>query len=215
MTKRDYYAGDALVMTATVAAVTATDHGPALELEATVFCPKGGGQLCDLGTIGGVQVEAVVYGENDRILHVIESSEAFAVGDLVELAVDASRRKLNCRLHTAGHLVAQTAEAMILGSKARQGHHWPGEARVEVDLNGAEVPGGFLESLGDRVSFAVAEDRAVTKTDGLRPPRTVTIDGFPPLPCGGTHVRTLAELNRIGLRNVKVKKGVLRIGYEC
>jgi Ser-tRNA(Ala) deacylase AlaX len=44
--------------------------------------------------------------------------------------------------------------------------------------------------------------------------RSICIGRFPPMGCGGTHLRSLRELGQIQLRGVKTKSGRLRIGYD-
>jgi Ser-tRNA(Ala) deacylase AlaX len=44
--------------------------------------------------------------------------------------------------------------------------------------------------------------------------RIVVIDGVNEDPCGGTHVPSLGCLVGFSVRSVKVKKGVLKVGYD-
>lgn len=211
---RLYYTSDDLSIETRITGIFGTANGHAVQLAETVLCPKGGGQLSDVGTIADTAVTNVVYGENDSILHLVDTVDGLEPGQSVGVAVDPTRRARNCRLHTAGHLIAQSAERLLPGSRAKQGHHWPGEARVEIELNGSEVGEIFIDELKTLVAELVAADLAVTRSDGTPPPRVVTIDGFAPLACGGTHVASLGALASVTLRNSKIKKGVLRIGYD-
>ena len=44
--------------------------------------------------------------------------------------------------------------------------------------------------------------------------RVVDLGGLGSYPCGGTHVRSLGELGKVVVRNVKGKKGISKVGYE-
>ncbi len=217
MTMKRYYSSRELSGTATIVAVNLIDGQTQIELNQTLFAPKGGGQLCDLGTIDGSSVLEVRYDGGESILHVLpgEAANVLIVGQHVTLAVDATRRMLNSRLHTAGHLVAQVAERIVPNATAVQGHHWPGESRVELIVDEVANLNIVQQQIANAVNALIAEDLAVHCTDDQIKRRSVTIQGFAPLECGGTHVASLGALERIVLRGAKLKKGRLRIGYEC
>ena len=54
--------------TATVTACRETEKGFLVELDATAFYPEGGGQACDLGTLGDAKV-LDVREQGQQILH--------------------------------------------------------------------------------------------------------------------------------------------------
>ena len=45
--------------------------------------------------------------------------------------------------------------------------------------------------------------------------RRVTIEGLQTDPCGGTHVRTTADLTGIQITRVRTKKGQLKLSYTA
>jgi len=53
-----------------------------VELDQTLFYPRGGGVSCDTGVLGGMKVVETSK-EGDRILHTLESPPNFAVGQSV------------------------------------------------------------------------------------------------------------------------------------
>ena len=64
----------------------------------------------------------------------------------------------------------------------------------------------------ERTRQAIEADRKVYASQhGDR--RVVGIDGMHEDPCGGTHVTSLGQLAGFSLRSVKVKGGVLKVGY--
>ncbi|MFY9463074.1 MAG: alanine--tRNA ligase-related protein [Candidatus Sungiibacteriota bacterium] len=78
-------------------------------LDATIFYPQGGGQPYDTGAIESGVGRFIVQDTRftDGIVKHIGHFETgmFAVGEQVELSVDADRRALHSRLHSAGHVV--------------------------------------------------------------------------------------------------------------
>jgi Ser-tRNA(Ala) deacylase AlaX len=43
--------------------------------------------------------------------------------------------------------------------------------------------------------------------------RVMEIEGFKPIPCGGTHLENLGELNEVKIKKAKLKKNKLKISY--
>src|SRR5437660_1190286 len=83
-----------------------------LQLDKTCFYPRGGGQDWDEGWIEGADGAAVfrvhkVRLDENGIVHHIGRSTAGELnkGDAVNCTVDANRRTINTRLHSAGHVI--------------------------------------------------------------------------------------------------------------
>ena len=216
-TQRDYYFGGALTGTATILQCQPSDKGLLVALDRTIFVPQGGGQPCDLGTIGGSPVLHVEAGVDDPeiLWHLIQPRDGIVAGLIVELRIDPDRRRLNSRLHSGGHLLAALVEQALGGAaKACGGHHWPsGEARVEFICETS--PGPELQSqIETAISNAIHIDHIVRASLADDGNRYVQIGNYPLMRCGGTHVARLQELGSIVLRSVKHKKGRLRVGYD-
>src|SRR2546427_817610 len=82
-----------------------------VQLDETIFHPKGGGQPSDEGTINGIKVSYLYKEIPDKahlecfeIFHCFDQEEEldFKEGDKVELVIDKAKRKLYSALHTAG-----------------------------------------------------------------------------------------------------------------
>ena len=74
-----------------------------------MFYPQGGGQPYDTGTISSGDIKFVVeevrYAEGE-VLHIGRFEHVrFMEGEQVRCTVDAERRLLNTRLHSAGHVL--------------------------------------------------------------------------------------------------------------
>src|SRR5213594_4807111 len=79
--------------------------GSRVELDQTLFYPRGGGVSCDTGVLGGMKVVETSK-DGDKILHTLESPASFGVGQTVAGRVDWERRHRLMRMHTAGHLLS-------------------------------------------------------------------------------------------------------------
>ena len=106
MTQRLFFTDDALTADINVISCIPHDDGFAVTVQATPFHPQGGGQPCDLGQIGDSEVLKVLQ-EPDSIVHYVK--QAVALGPACA-RVDAPRRHLNARLHSAGHLIGVVGE---------------------------------------------------------------------------------------------------------
>jgi len=80
-------------------------EGGKVELDQTLFYPRGGGVSSDTGVLGGQKVVETTK-EGDRILHTLESSTGLEVGQTVTGKIDWDRRHRLMRMHTAGHLLS-------------------------------------------------------------------------------------------------------------
>jgi Ser-tRNA(Ala) deacylase AlaX len=192
------------------------DGSTSVVLDRTVCYPQGGGQPSDHATIDGPHGSLAVSAARRAPDGVVEHrgtmlSGTLVVGDAVACVVDAVRRLLNSRVHTAGHVIdaaLQDIGARLLPAK---GFHDPVGAYVAY----AEVAVGQM--LPDSAAIAaaanarVATDAAsVLRREGAM--RFVTF-GDREVACGGTHVAHLTQVGTITIRAVKRKEGQVRISY--
>lgn len=213
MTTRLYYKDSRLAGTSVVRSLLNGDTN-AVILAETLFHPQGGGQKADLGFIGKAHVLHVANREDGEVIHYVDSLDGLSVGDEVLFQVDSAHRCLNSRLHTAGHLIAAVGEALAPSLKGRAGHHWPGEARVDFEIDGSEPDDSFEVQLKGEISRLISLDLPVHATPPDSPPRLVQIGEYRPIPCGGTHVKGLGDIESIEIRKMKKSKGLLRISYD-
>lgn len=219
MTTRLYYDSDALTFAATA---IAHDGGDATRviLDRTAFYPTSGGQPHDTGTLGGARVLDVID-HDDVIVHVCDAPIALGA---VEGVIDAERRREYTQQHTAQHLLSALAGDR-LGWYTDSVHF--GERHSTIEF---AVPAASDAQLADLTAWATAaiaaahpvtvgyEDAA--SATGLRKPsdrdgiiRIVTIAGLDRSACGGTHVRTTAEVGPVLLVGAEKVRGHLRVSY--
>lgn len=206
MTERLYYTCDDTEGLATVRNCTALPEGGyAVVLDGTLFHPQGGGQPADAGWINEIPVETV-SARNDDVLHIVATPIAPGI---VNLRVDAARRQLHARLHSAGHLIGLAGSEY--GWQPVKAHHWPDEGRITFSAKGnSTLPDGA--SLLAKVSAWQKEalPRRVTYDGGMR---QVGFGELPAYPCGGTHVARLSDIGQVKITQVKMKKGQMIVNY--
>ncbi|PON80350.1 Alanine-tRNA ligase, archaea [Parasponia andersonii] len=248
-TKLDYYENMLnLHSEASILSHSKGDDGRhALILDRTVFHPQGGGQPADTGfiTVDDSDFKFVVQDVRSKdgiVFHYgfienssEESESKLEKGKKVVLYVDESRRKLNSRLHSAGHLLDACMQNAGLGHlEPGKGYHFPDGPFVEykgtVPQN--ELPNkqkelelevNSLISRGGKVSVAVVPyQEAAEMCGGSLPdyipkestPRIVKFGSFPGCPCGGTHVSDISEITSVTVSQIRTKKGLTKVFYN-
>ena len=216
------FRGDAYLRTARASVTGVSERG--IELDATIFYPLGGGQPGDTGALvrangARIAIADTRKGETiDSVLHVPAPAAGLPeVGETVELEIDWDRRYALMRLHTALHVMSCVVVAPVTG-----GNIAPDKARVDFDIDMSQLDAQKIERetnaliarsvVTETVWITDAELDArpeLVKTMSVRPPRgagrvrLLRIPGIDLQPCGGTHVRNLAEIG--GIRVLRVR----------
>jgi alanyl-tRNA synthetase len=195
------------------AKITALHNGekPIIRLDRTWFHPQGGGQKADRGTIEGIFVSHVAHNDGE-VDHYVETIEPFFIEQEVSIIVDTEWRLSNAKHHTAGHLIAALMEERFPNLQAISGHHWVNEARVEFTGEFPDID-RVEETLNAALEQAIAADLPIYISGNPLQNRSIGIGGYPAVPCGGTHLESLAILDRVELTKLKIQKGKLRISY--
>lgn len=211
-----------------------------LTTPSTIFHAQGGGQPSDTGTITSAGSSFTVHQVrklDPAILHMGTFAAQHAQqGAPGEQQIDAHKRILHSRIHTAGHVIGLAAAALrregVLDERIVDGKasHYPGAAFVEfVGL----IAGDKKAAIQERTDALVARDLPVRihfwdeqrargectgvldsfkqDEDGVR---VVEIGDAGSYPCGGTHVKSTAGCGRIVIRNIKRQKGITKVSYE-
>jgi misacylated tRNA(Ala) deacylase len=227
------------------ARVAAVEDGEAtlLVLDRTVFYPGGGGQPADRGLIlrGSDGRSWTVRGARKSggdIVHELEpgAGDPPAVGDLVRVDLDWSRRLSLMRTHTALHalcgVVWRDYGALVTG-----GNMEPGSGRMDFEFE--RMTGDLVDAIEAAVNVELAAARDVrvavlprdeafaipdlirTKVNLLPPGideiRTIEIVGLDLQADGGTHVSNTREVGRIRVQGYESKGRInkrIRIAVE-
>lgn len=230
---------DVTTCAATVVAVQQTDDERTLvQLDETCFYPRGGGQDWDEGMIEGAgtafAVEEVRLDEQGIVRHIGHfTSGEFTAGAEVACTVDAPRRELNTRLHSAGHVVDVAVDQLRPEWKPVRGAHYPHMSFVEydgqVDTADAEALAQEIERIANdtieqgadnEIRFMAVDEMATVcrhvseNIPTNKPARVVVYGGDFGVPCGGTHVRNVKNIGPMRITKVKTKKGLTKVSYE-
>ncbi|MFH0988238.1 MAG: alanine--tRNA ligase-related protein [Parcubacteria group bacterium] len=218
---------------AKVLEIRQTEKGTAVVLDETIFYPQGGGQPADIGKISSQSatftVSDVRLDENGGVLHYGQFETGnFQKGDAVKLEINADRRKLNAKLHSAAHLIDVAVEMIGMPIIApTKGYHFPEGPYVEYDGE-IDDAASYVPKLEEKVNELIAQKIAVEKKNyspdeairkGLRAPagksvRTVAFSGNAEVGCGGTHVENSGEIGGITIRKISSKKGTTKVSYQ-
>ncbi len=216
MPTRKIYLAEPQVLSGTATVVALVDGiRPIVRLDKTWFHPQGGGQKGDRGMIGAVAVLDTKHAEGGEVDHYAASLQGLIVGQSYPIAVDASSRWVNAANHSAGHLIAAVVDPAFPAIKAVQGHHWPGEARVEFagDVTD-DIMARVAEFLPAALNNAITEQWPVAVLGDPFVNRSVQFGNTEHVPCGGTHVAHLGQIKSITVKGIKKKADRMRIHYD-
>ena len=189
-------------------------RGNKVKLNQTIFFAFSGGQESDSGTIGGVKViEAVKQGDKESIIdieYVLEKEPPFSVGKIVEVKIDSEKRRKLRNLHSAAHLlyyiiIEKIGKVRIVGSNVASE-----KARMDFEYNQPLVE--ILPEIESTLNKFIEENHKIVMEDDAEKKdlRWWTCNQWK-MPCGGTHVRTTAEIGSVQLKRVNKGSGKKRI----
>ena len=212
------------VFESAVLACESVEGGWEIILDATAFYPEGGGQACDLGTLGNVNV-LDVQERGETVVHLCDGP--LEVGSIVEGRLDYERRFDLMQQHSGEHIVSGIIHA-------RYGHHnvgfHMGSEVITIDFDGpipaADLPAieaaaneAVWKNLPMRIWYPSPEELPAvgyrTKKQLPWPVRIVEVPGYDKCACCGVHVASTGEIGPIKLFSViKFHQGV-RMEMAC
>jgi len=197
-----------------------------IRLDRTVFYPMGGGQPGDAGALHLASGQSIAIVDTvkgllpDEVIHIpAPGSMLPEPGTELVAEIDWERRYRLMRMHTCLHLLCSIVPGAVTGGQVSDGR-----GRLDFD-----VPGSSLdkEAIASRLNALIAEDRRVgprwitdeelaaqpelVRTMSVKPPsgmgrvRLMEISGVDLQPCGGTHVRSTAEIGRVAVTKIENK----------
>ena len=201
-----------------------SENGWLVELDRTIFYPTGGGQPCDMGTLGGADVtETLLRGET--VLH--RCTAALPVGADVTGEIDWARRLDLMQQHSGEHMISGLLHSHF--GLENVGFHLS-DREVTLDMNGEvsleqlrlieqEANTYVWKNLPVNISWPTAEELAslnyrskLALTENVR---IVEIPGVDLCACCAPHVDTTGQIGLIKVVNVQSHRGGVRINILC
>ena len=200
------------------------EKGYEILLDATAFYPEGGGQACDLGTLGGAAV-LDVQERGEAVVHLCDAP--LETGAQVEGILDYDRRFDLMQQHTGEHIVSGIIHR-------RYGYHnvgfHMGSEMIEIDFDGV-VPAEELPLIEAEANAALWRNMPVkcwypsqeelpnvfyrTKRALPWPVRIVQVGDVDSCACCGVHTATTGEVGLVKLFSVTGLRGGSRIEMSC
>ena len=202
--------------------VSADEKG--IELDRTVFYSMGGGQPGDQGILrltNGTKIEVadcLKDRDTGRHLHItLDEVTLPDPGDNVTAILNWDRRHRLMKMHSCLHLLCSLIDGGVTGGQVGE---W--KSRLDFDLPDTSLD---KEQLTKKLNKLIAEDHQVTcsaitseelianpvRTMSVQPPtdagsiRVMGISDVDLQPCGGTHVKTTAEIGRVRIGKIENK----------
>ncbi|MBA3813322.1 MAG: alanyl-tRNA editing protein [Alphaproteobacteria bacterium] len=183
--------------------------GNQILFEDTIAFSFSGGQESDKTTINGLPVIDSKK-EDNLIFYTLEEGHGLSVGNEVVMEIDWPRRHRLMRLHFAAELILELVTRK-LGLEKIGAHIAENKARIDF---------AFDQNISFVFPDLLAEYNAIIERDELIETgysyeedqrRYWKIEGFAEVTCGGTHVKSTAEVGFITLKRVNIGGGKERI----
>ena len=239
MTRLDHQDAYLLAFAAHVTRATRDADHAWVRLDASAFYPTSGGQPHDLGTLDGAAVDDVRVADDGAVEHRVPGpADAWPVGRAVEGRIDADRRARHRQRHSAQHLVSQSFVRIDPGFATRSVALTSSDLTVDLAGEPDDAAIAAAERLANEAAYAnwavatLEVDEADLERFPLRrPPKVqgrirlvamgpdVAIDpagAWELSACGGTHVRTTAEVAPIVvLGRERIRGGLTRVTFRA
>ena len=199
-----------------------TDRGWEVILDATAFYPEGGGQACDLGTLGDAAV-LDVQERNGQIIHLCDKP----LSGIVHGKLDWARRFDLMQQHTGEHILSGLIYDRF--GWHNTGFH-VGKDAMEVDFDG-HIPQDALAELEQAANAIIWENRPVncwvptpeqlpqisyrTKRALDWPVRIVEVPEADTCACCGVHVAFTGQVGLIKILSAAKFHQGIRIQLVC
>ena len=219
------YETDAYVQefTATVLSCAPAQGGYAVVLDKTAFFPEGGGQPCDLGTLGAAHVTDV-HTDGTTVTHTTDAP--LEPGAQVAGRIDWPRRLDAMQQHTGEHILSGALHRLF-GAENVGFHIGSPYVRMDtsIPLTAAQLARAEAEAnaavradtpvhcyIPDAATLAATEYRSKQELEG--PVRLVEAGGDC-CACCGTHLARTGEVGLIKIISAQHYKTGIRLAVAC
>jgi alanyl-tRNA synthetase len=193
-------------------------------LDCTALYPTSGGQPHDLGKLGDANV-LDVREDGEDIVHVVDRQVPLGP---VQGCVDWARRFDHMQQHTGQHLLSAMFQERF--GRPTVSFHL-GSDLCTIDLRGPEPTEEILEGAERAANQMISEDRPITVRYGTAEQfavmgvrkeversgilRAIEIEGADLQPCGGTHVKSTAQIGITLVRRCTKMRQDWRVEFVC
>lgn len=193
-------------------------------LDSTALYPTSGGQPHDLGKLGDANV-LDVRDDGEDVVHVVDRE--VPLGSIAG-CVDWARRLDHMQQHTGQHLLSAMFQERY--GRPTVSFHL-GSDVCTIDLRGPEPTEEILEGAERAANQLISEDRTIAVRYGTAEEfaelgvrkeiqrsgilRAIEIEGADLQPCGGTHVKSTAQIGIILVRRCTKMRQDWRVEFVC
>ena len=193
-----------------------------IELDNTAFYARSGGQPGDIGQIivenQNIEVEDTIKKDN-KIINIINKTENLDKGIEIIGKINREKRYKHMKMHSALHLMCSVIPLGVTGGQI-------GYEKSRLDFNDPEKEIN-KEEIEEKINSLVKDDYEITseiidskildeqpelvRTMSVKPPqidgkiRLIKIGNVDLQPCGGTHVKSTAEIGSIKIGKIENK----------
>ena len=193
-----------------------------IELDNTAFYARSGGQPGDIGEIiaenQNIEVKDTIKKDN-KIINIINKIENLDKGIEIIGKIDWEKRYKHMKMHSALHLMCSVIPLGVTGGQI-------GYEKSRLDFNDPEKEIN-KEEIEEKINSLVKDDYEITseiidskildeqpelvRTMSVKPPqidgkiRLIKIGNVDLQPCGGTHVKSTAEIGSIKISKIENK----------
>ena len=193
-----------------------------IELDNTAFYARSGGQPGDIGQIivenQNIEVEDTIKKDN-KIIHIINKTENLDKGIEIIGKINWEKRYKHMKMHSALHLMCSVIPLGVTGGQI-------GYEKSRLDFNDPDKKIN-KEEIEEKINSLVKNDYQITseiidskildkqpeliRTMSVKPPqidgkiRLIKIGNVDLQPCGGTHVKSTAEIGSIKIGKIENK----------
>ena len=193
-----------------------------IELDNTAFYARSGGQPGDIGEIKienqNIEVKDTIKKEN-KIINIINKIENLDKGTEIIGKINWEKRYKHMKMHSALHLMCSVIPLGVTGGQI-------GYEKSRLDFNDPDKEIN-KEEIEEKINSLVKDDYEITseiidskildeqpelvRTMSVKPPqidgkiRLIKIGDVDLQPCGGTHVKSTAEIGSIKIGKIENK----------
>ena len=193
-----------------------------IELDNTAFYARSGGQPGDIGEIiaenQNIEVKDTIKKDN-KIINIINKTENLDKGIEIIGKIDWEKRYEHMKMHSALHLMCSVIPLGVTGGQI-------GYEKSRLDFNDPDKEIN-KEEIEEKINSLVKDDYEITseiidsqildeqpelvRTMSVKPPqidgkiRLIKIGNVDLQPCGGTHVKSTAEIGSIKIGKIENK----------